>query len=597
MARKRKKNNRPDPGLEEWQAAQAALMEHPLFAPLLSRAWVVRREDDPLVASGEWAVVTSNGEVICSAAKHGAGEWVHAIAHCLLHLGFGHHREREDAAAWNLACDLAVERFLDHVLPGSGIGTRPPAYRFGFDELQSADPERLYEQIRRRGVPADYRSDLVFAARLRGRRGLDFEAALGAGLRQAVTRALEVASGERGEFAGRQATEKHPAERARQWFVSSFPLLASLAASFELVVDPDECRRNAVDVAAVDYAERKLYVNPFVALDDEELRFVMAHELLHVGLRHGARCGPRDPLLWNAACDYVINAWLVEMQVGTMPSIGLLYDPQLKDKSAEEIYDLIADHRRRYRKLAAKRGVNLGDFPVDDEWWRRPDGLSLDEFVRRALAEGAELHRSARRGFIPAGLTEEIQAQAQPPIPWDVELAQWFDAYFAPLETRRSFARPSRRQAATPDIPRPRTVPVEDAADGRTFGVVIDTSASMDKALLAKALGAVASYAASRDVPAARVVFCDAAAYDVGYVSPDDIAGRVRVKGRGGTVLQPGVDLLQQAEDFPRKAPILIITDGECDHVRPKRDHAYLIPPGAKLPFVPRGPVFEMSRD
>ena len=41
------------------------------------------------------------------------------------------------------------------------------------------------------------------------------------------------------------------------------------------------------------------------------------------------------------------------------------------------------------------------------------------------------------RGLLPAGLIEEIRALSQPPIPWDVELAQWFDHYFAPLERRR----------------------------------------------------------------------------------------------------------------------------------------------------------------
>ncbi len=73
----------------------------------------------------------------------------------------------------------------------------------------------------------------------------------------------------------------------------------------------------------------------------------------------------------------------------------------------------------------------------------------------------------------------------------------------------------------------------------------------MNHELLGKALGAIASYATARDVPAARVVFCDAAAYDAGYLPVDEIAGRVRVRGRGGTVLQPGIDLLERADDFP----------------------------------------------
>ena len=113
--------------------------------------------------------------------------------------------------------------------------------------------------------------------------------------------------------------------------------------------------------------------------------------------------------------------------------------------------------------------------------------------------------------------------------------------------------------------------------------------------VLGKALGAVASYSAAREVSRARVVFCDAAAYDAGWLSPDDIAGRVKVRGRGGTILQPGIDLLQRDDDFPAKGPILVITDAQCDRLTVGREHAYLIPNGRRLPFPPRGPVFRMQ--
>ncbi|MDE5569123.1 MAG: hypothetical protein K2I82_00510, partial [Ruminococcus sp.] len=77
---------------------------------------------------------------------------------------------------------------------------------------------------------------------------------------------------------------------------------------------------------------------------------------------------------------------------------------------------------------------------------------------------------------------------------------------------------------------------------------------------------------------------------------PDDIAARVEVKGRGGTVLQPAVELLEKAKDFPKKAPILIITDGEIESdLRIKREHAFLIPKGKYLPFRPSGKVFCFS--
>lgn len=101
--------------------------------------------------------------------------------------------------------------------------------------------------------------------------------------------------------------------------------------------------------------------------------------------------------------------------------------------------------------------------------------------------------------------------------------------------------------------------------------MLLDTSGSMERHVLAKALGTIASYADAKDVPAARLICCDAAAYDLGYLPAADIAQRIALKGRGGTVLQPGVDLLLQADDFPKDGPILIITDGQCDQLRAAR--------------------------
>jgi predicted metal-dependent peptidase len=336
-----------------------------------------------------------------------------------------------------------------------------------------------------------------------------------------------------------------------------------------------------------------------VRLTAEERRFVIAHEMLHAALRHGDRVAHRDRYLWNVACDYVINGWLVEMGVGSPPSIGGLYDATLKGQSAEAIYDrLVTDLRRgRRRKLETLRGRGLGDVldPRVNHPCRWPgEGMTLDEFCRCALAQGLIYHDSQGRGLLPAGLIEEIRALGQPPIAWDVELARWFANHFPPIDKVRSYQRLSRRQSATPDIPRPRLVVPPPAVQGRTFGVVLDTSGSMDRTLLAKALGAIASYSLAREVPAARVVFCDAAAYDQGYMPPEAIAERVQVRGRGGTVLQPGIDLLERAADFPKDGPILVITDGWCDVVRIRRDHAFLMPESARLPFQPKGPVFRI---
>ncbi len=285
------------------------------------------------------------------------------------------------------------------------------------------------------------------------------------------------------------------------------------------------------------------------------------------------------------------------MRIGAPPRLGLLHDPELKGLSAEAIYDRIVTDLRRFRRLGTFRGVGLGDImdAPSANWWASQSGTDLDAFYRSCLAQGLLYHHEQSRGLLPAGLVEEIRALSQPPIPWEVELARWFDDHFPALEQKRSYARQSRRQSSTPDIPRPKYVSDPIALEPRTFGVVLDTSGSMSRVLLGESLGAIASYCESRDVFSARVVFCDATTYDAGYMRPEEIAGRVTIRGRGGTILQPGIDLLEKAEDFPKEGPILIITDGFCDHFRSRRDHAILLPEGRALLFVPQGKVFRFS--
>jgi predicted metal-dependent peptidase len=578
---------------EEWLAGFGLVYYDRLFGKIVQTPHVVNARDDTRILSGEWAAVTSNGVILCNTRIRGsAGEWAYAIAHCLLHLCLDHFREHQDARAWNLACDLQVGRFLD----GVRFGVQPLAYHYSVSAL-GGDEEAVYRELTmRRAVPADYRSDLVFE---RQRRPNAFPERFAIALRKAVTEAVRIAGGVDPAAAWREAAPGSIAAQAQAWFVAHYPLLGAVATSFEVIEDVDACRALDVSVAAVWPAEKRIIINPLAGLSLEEMKFVMAHEILHAALRHEQRVEGRDFFLWNCAADFVINLWLVEMGVGEKP-FGLLYDPALKGLSAESVYDRITRDlrlRRRLLKSVTFAGRGRPDMiePRSVDWWERGRGVDLDAFYRSALAQGLELHGTQERGLLPAGLVEEIQAQALPPIPWEVKLAQWLDQFFPTPEYRRSYARPSRRQAATPEIPRPRVVLQEGWDEARTFGVVIDTSGSMDRITLARGLGAVASYCVSREIPAVRVVFCDAAAYDQGYMSAEDVAGRVRVRGRGGTELQPGVDLLQGAGDFPDEGPILVITDTFCEPtLRVRREHAYLVPFGRRLPFPPRGPVFTM---
>ncbi|MEP6506438.1 MAG: hypothetical protein ABJD97_24085, partial [Betaproteobacteria bacterium] len=271
---------------------------------------------------------------------------------------------------------------------------------------------------------------------------------------------------------------------------------------------------------------------------------------------------------------------------------GLLFDEELRGWSADDIYLRLAADLRVRRRLCTLRG---GDVDLLDD---RPDRTFTDreEFCRRALAQGLDHHVQRGRGVLPAGLVEAIRTLAQPPIPWQAELAEWIRERFPLQERRRSYARPSRRQSATPDTPRPRLVAPQEERATRTFGVIVDTSASMDRIELGKALGAIVSYAQAQDVRSVRLVYCDATPYDEGDVAIEALASRVSVRGRGGTVLQAAVTLLETRTDFPRNGPILIISDGLCEReLTVRRDHAFLLAKGGRLPFVTRQPVFTMT--
>ena len=595
---------------DQFRQGLALAHAHPLLNPVLNRATVIRSHDTQYPRGG-WVTVSANGTIYAHPERLAdPQEWLYAIAHCVLHLGFGHFQQRYQQREWDLACECVVWQFLATLK----LGTAPEHLRHvlapGDAGLPGRTEEALFRFFCESGIPADLPSysltgtpftDMVEADTKRARyisssahTNPDWEQLFGLGLIQAVSQAVDVAGGIAAHGAKRKVTA---AERARHWLISSFPLLGALAASFDLVEDPLVCSRMQISVAAVSDSLKEIYINPGAGLSQDECRFVMAHELLHVSLRHSTRCRGRDPYLWNVACDYVINDWLIDMRIGSVPMIGVLHDPDLKGLSAEAIYDRVVTDLRRFRRMGTFRGIGLGDLLDAPRagWWTSQRGQDLDEFYRSCLAQGLIYHYEQGRGLLPAGLVEEIRALSQPPIPWEVELARWFDDYFPPVEQKRSYARQSRRQSSTPGIPRPKYVVEPSAQEGRTFGVVLDTSGSMDRQLLGASLGAIASYCESRDVLSARVVFCDATAYDAGYLRPEEIAGRVKIRGRGGTVLQPGIDLLERAEDFPKHGPILIVTDGFCDRFTTKREHAILLPEGRSLPFASQARVFRLS--
>lgn len=628
-SKKAKQKEKLSPAERNLLAGMEKLKKHPLFGGL-GGDLIIETKDR--LGAKTAAMVSSNGSIYVNKSFYmPPDQWIFAIAHCELHLAFGHFDEdhvpgyemetrdgvkRKKASfrpfLWNEACDIYITKFLTDIKLGEPLYDIQYAPLSGGlrDELQIYDylVEHHYSESEQLfGTAAPNQCDMIGLEK-----PLAYDVARGEHNHYAAHFAYlmaESVSNAVTEAGGHEATTRadSPPAKAGQWFINHYPLLGGLASHFKIIEDYGLCYQNDIQIAAIDVDVHEIYVNPSCRYSKEQWQFVLAHEYLHAGLQHQERRQGRDPYLWNIACDFVINLWLNEMQIGDMPADGLLYDISLKGMSAESIYDKMLSDMRKYRKMNTFHGNGKGDILGSKE--KRPGEMpgrqdrfgknpyTLDDFCREALQQGLEYHLTHGRGLIPAGLIEEIRALSMPPIPWDVKLAQWFDAHFLPLEKHRTYARPSRRQASTPEIPRPRYTPAEIPENSRTFGVVLDTSGSMGIRDIGMALGSIASYAAAKEVPAARVVFCDAAPYDAGYLPVDEIAGRVKIIGRGGTILQPAVTLLNEAKDFPKNGPILIITDGGIENrLIIKHEHAFLLPKGCRLPFHTKSPVFYFSR-
>lgn len=405
-----KKNAQPDPAAQAFAEGLALVKRNPALAAVGGS--VCDQPKCPGTPAVGLVAVDSNGVLhVRSGLRAEPRTWAWALAHALLHLGFGHvpaaaDRDRVQPDRFDLAARCAVvNRFLltqPSVRPPDDL---PAEYPGGEEELLAA-------RWRRDGIPAMYASCgtagdqpdqlLVTWHAWNSTPVPDWETAFAYALTRSVSAAMEVAGGRLDRVTGERVAQR-PWDRALNWFVSSYPLLGGLASGLKIVADAETARAQGIDIAAVSATAGEIYVNPLRTFEDEEWRFILAHEMLHAALRHGERRGARDPYLHNVAADYVVNGWLVEMGVGAMPS-GLLHDPELKDLSVEEVYDRITTDLRRMRRLATLRGKGRGD--ILGEPLPHPGSApytDLDEFYRRGLVQASTCTRTGSAACCPPG--------------------------------------------------------------------------------------------------------------------------------------------------------------------------------------------------
>ena len=196
---------------------------------------------------------------------------------------------------------------------------------------------------------------------------------------------------------------------------------------------------DAVPTAATD--GKQVLFNPEFCdkQNDEELKFLVAHEIGHPMFEHTTRRGERDGYKWNHAADYVINQILTDEGLGKMPEGGL-YDPDLYN-SCDGITDRI------YNTLPTtpegEQGYGGNGQPFDSI----EDGGGTQAEIAQQQAEWkvkvAQAVQSAKMmGKLSAGIERLVGELLTPKVLW----ADVLQRFIVKAKTDdRTFARPNRR--------------------------------------------------------------------------------------------------------------------------------------------------------
>ena len=319
---------------------------------------------------------------------------------------------------------------------------------------------------------------------------------------------------------------------------------------------------------AVDPAWR-LYVDPAVLMSwsVEQVAAVLVHEVWHLLRDHagrGGRVGVGGQLgvagrerAWNTACDAEINDDLLQAGLplpGTPPTPARL---RMADGLLAEQYLAAVRPSARWT-VDCGSGVDGVPRSWDDDGdpGRGGEGLSpvQADLVRAATAR--EIADAARIGMLPGGWERWASGVLRPQVDWRVVLAASVRGGLGWVagSADHTRSRPSRRGATVPGVVLSslrRPVPV--------VAVVVDTSGSVDDAMLGQALAEVdgALRAGGVGRGAVTVLSCDTRA---GPAQRVRAATQVRLTGGGGTDLRVGLDAAVALR--PRPQLVIMLTDG-----------------------------------
>lgn len=370
------------------------------------------------------------------------------------------------------------------------------------------------------------------------------------------------------------------ASRARLLLENGFFGLLLMHCKFRITEDE-------VDTACVNAGGTITFNANFAdGLSEEELTYVLQHEVLHLALDHLRRRGTCEPLRWNVACDIVVNSNIMHSAGDDVSTIMLTCEGGEPlhlapdgtpgwQHTAEGVYAMLSTTACP-DVLPTGAGSGHGDSGKPSEssheeragWDRHdeggdPDGGSKDgeagqwdQWLMDAAESMSVRDASNSRGTIPACVERRLEELKAPTQNWRELLANFVHEEVNDY----TFSIPDRRFPDSPFV-----LPSFSDAEAAVRGVVfaVDASGSMSDeelaAVFSEVAGAISQYGGKLS---GWILFFDADAYlPTAFDCMDDVLSSKPVGG-GGTdfsAIFAGIEKWLVGEDV---SCIVVLTDG-----------------------------------
>lgn len=300
------------------------------------------------------------------------------------------------------------------------------------------------------------------------------------------------------------------------------------------------------------------------SLSKDETDFVLMHEIMHVVFKHCFRGRKTNPLLFNIACDIVVNSNILysknmDLKSITLAKYGELMHlaPNKKEGylyTAEEVYEMLI--KEQMKKGGGGRTNQNEPFDDHSHWEEPDDDFTTEEWEKRIVnAAEAIGKRENGCGNLPLGVERYIGTLKKATIDWRTLLND-----FISLEVGDySFTPPDRRLDGPffmPDFNE--LVEIED--DPKEILFMVDTSGSMNTEQITQAYSEISGALEQFPSLTGYLGFFDYEVYEpVEFSSVEDVLS-IMPKGGGGTNFFSIFKYVHKLEIKPKA--IIILTDG-----------------------------------